>query len=224
MRHEFRLSAPPSRHGALADNGVSKERVAALFDGIVAITATLLILNVDVTKSGPTLTVQDLRAILPSLAHWAVSFVMVGVIWSEFHFVFAHSRRWDAGLLFVTFAQIAAISLIPFAADLVGDYRGSVLAALVFSAVMGTNGLLVSANIYILQRKTHLHVDETAVHLLGRRGSAQTLIYVLCIPLSLGAALLGDSTLSVLAWIACPLALVVLRQRLPSASPIARPN
>ncbi len=222
MRHDFRVGAPVSRRGALTESGVSKERVAALFDGIVAITATLLILNVDVTKTGSELTLQDLRAILPSLAHWAVSFVMVGVIWYDFHFVFAHSRRWDAGLLFVTFAQIAAISLIPFAADLVGDYQGSVLAALVFSTVMGANGLLVSANLYILQRKTHLHVDETASHLLGRRGSAQTLIYALCIPLSLCAAMLGDSTLSVLAWIACPLALVVLRQRLPPAKPVAQ--
>lgn len=222
MRHDFRVSAPVSRRGALAETGVSKERVAALFDGIVAITATLLILNIDVTTSGPELTLGDLRAILPSIAHWAVSFVMVGVIWSEFHFVFAHSQRWDGGLLFVTFAQIAAISLIPFAADLVGDYSGSVLAALAFSAVMGANGLLVSANIYILQRKTHLHVDEMAGHRLGRRGYAQTLIYALCIPLSLFAAMLGESTLSVLAWIACPLALAILRQRFPPAGPIAQ--
>jgi uncharacterized membrane protein len=221
MRHDF-ANAPAARRGVLAESAVSKERVAALFDGIVAITATLLILNIDVTTTGPELTFEDLRAILPEIAHWAVSFVMVGVIWSEFHFVFAHSQRWDGGLLFVTFAQIGAISLIPFAAELVGDHSGSVLAALVFSGVVGANGLLVSANIYILQRKTHLHADEMAGHRLGRRGYAQTLIYALCIPLSLFAAMLGDSTLSVLAWIACPLALAILRQRYRPADPIAR--
>jgi uncharacterized membrane protein len=222
MRHDFRVSAPAPRRAALGETAVSKERVAALFDGIFAITATLLILNIKVTTPGPELTFGDLRAILPAIAHWAVSFVMVGVIWSEFHFVFAHSQRWDGGLLFVTFAQIAAVSLIPFAADLVGDYRGSVPAALVFSAVMGVNGLLVSANISILQRKTHLHVDETSGLRLGRRRYAQALIYALCIPLSLFAAMLGDSTLSVLAWIACPLALAILRRALLQADPIAR--
>lgn len=222
MRHEFRDSAPVSPRGASTDAAVSKERVAALFDGIVAITATLLILNIDVSASGPELSLGDLRAILPSIVHWAVSFVMVGVIWSQFHFVFAHTQHWDAGLLVVTFAQIAAISLIPLAAQLVGDHGGSVLAALVFSATMGLNGLLVSANIYILQRKTHLHVDETAVRILGRLGYAQTLIYALCIPLSLLAAMLGDSSLSVLAWIACPVALACLRHRLSRAEPNAR--
>lgn len=221
MRHDFRDGTPVSRRGP-ADIGISKERVAALFDGIVAITATLLILNIEVAKAGPELTLADLRATLPSIGHWAVSFVMVGVIWSEFHFVFAHSRRWDGGLLFVTFGQIAAISLIPFAADLVGEYGGSVLAAVVFSAVMAANGLLVSANIYILQKKSHLHVDETASSRLERRGYAQTLIYVLCIPLSLFAAMLGDSTLSVIAWIVCPLALAAVRQRVSVADPIAR--
>jgi uncharacterized membrane protein len=222
MRDDFGASTPVSRCGTLAEAGVTKERVAALFDGIVAITATLLILNIDVTTSGPELTLGDLRAILPEIAHWAVSFVIVGVIWSEFHVVFAHSRRWDGGLLLVTFAQIAAISLIPFAAELVGEHRGSVLASLVFSGVMGANGLLVSTNIYILQRKTHLHVDETAGQRLGRRGYAQALIYTLCIPLSLFAATLGDSTLSVLAWTACPLALAVLRRRFAPAGPIAQ--
>jgi uncharacterized membrane protein len=222
VRQDFRAGPPASRRGTLAEIEVSKERVAALFDGIVAITATLLILNIDVTTSGPELTLGDLHAILPSIAHWAVSFVMVAVVWSEFHFVFAHSQRWDGGLLLVTFAQIAAISLIPFASDLVGEYSGSVLAALVFSAVMGANGLLVSANLYILQRKTHLHADETAGYRLGRRGYGQILIYALCIPLSLFAAMLGDSTLSVLAWIACPLALAFLRQRFPPAGPVAK--
>jgi uncharacterized membrane protein len=220
MRHDFRAKLPLSRSGTLASSGVSKERVAALFDGIVAITATLLILNLDVTASGHELSFGDLRAILPELAHWAVSFVMVGVIWVEFHFVFAHTKHWDSGLLLVTFAQIAAISLVPFAAELVGDHAGSTLATLVFSAVMGTNGLLVAANIYILRRKTHLHVDEATEHRLRRRGHAQALIYAACIPLALIAAMLGDSTVSVLAWIACPLALAIFGQRLPAADTI----
>ena len=221
MGQSFRVDAPVSRRDALTEAGVSKDRVAALFDGIVAITATLLILNIDVTTAGPELTLADLRAIAPEIAHWAVSFVMVVVIWTEFHFVFTHSRRWDGGLLVVTFAQIAAISLIPFAAELVGDHRGSFLAALVFSGVMGVNGLLISANIYALQRKAHLHVDEMAGHRLGRRRHAQTSIYGLCILLSLAAALLRDSTFSVLAWIVCPLAIAVLRQRFRPARPVA---
>ncbi len=195
------------------DLGIPKERVAGLFDGIVAITATLLVLNVGIPEAGDELTSTDLMGSIRSVLHWGISFVMVAVIWTEFHFVFAHSRRWDGGLLVVTFFQMALISMIPFAADLVGTYPGSILAATVFAIVMGGNGLLVSANIYILQRKAHLHTAEHSLRRLAKRWRAQAIIYPASAAVSLLAAMLHDPLLGVMAWALCPLALALQLRR-----------
>jgi len=187
--------------------GVAKERVAGLFDGIVAITATLLVLEIGTPDVDGPLTLPDLWASARSVMHWMVSFVMVAVIWTEFHFIFAHSRRWDGGLLILTFLQMALISLIPFAADLSGAYPSSLVATLVFAAIMGGNGLIVSANIYFLQQRPHLHSADRSPHRLHRRRRAQAVIYPLSTLISVVAAIVHDPMLGVLAWALCPLAL-----------------
>lgn len=186
---------------------IPKERVAGLFDGIVAITATLLILELKVPDPSGILTFEDLAETATSTLHWMVSFVMVAVIWTEFHVVFSHTKRWDGGLLVLTFLQMAVISLIPFASDLSGDFPDSFLATLVFAAVMGANGLMVSANIFFLQRKSHLHLHDTSHQHLHQRRRAQTLIYPASIVISVAAALLHDPLVGVLAWALCPVAL-----------------
>ena len=215
MRESRRHGTPPhggpmqAGAGELASSGVSKERVGGLFDGIVAITATLLILDIGVTAQTGELTLADLRASLVAILHWAVSFVMVAMIWTEFHFVFAHTRQWDGGLLVVTFAQMALISLVPFAAELVGDHPQNLIAALVFAAVMGANGLFVALNISILLRKAHLHMNDRSRDHLGRRMRAQLLVYSLMLSVSLATAALHDPLFGILAWALCPVALAV---------------
>ncbi|SLN52118.1 TMEM175 family protein [Roseisalinus antarcticus] len=205
-------------------SGIPKERVAGLFDGIVAITATLLTLEFAVPDSGGPLTADLLVTTGKSVIHWAISFIMVAVIWNEFHFVFAHSRRWDSGLLLVTFGQMALISLVPFAAELVGENPTSLIAALIFSGIMGANGLLVSANIYVLQRKDHLHAFECAHAALARRRRAQMLIYPACLVISVTAAILHDPIIGILVWALCPLALAGHVRHAARTSVTPQPN
>lgn len=204
------LASGAPQDGSAAETGVPKERIAALFDGIVAITATLLILGVAIPGDADTLTLEALRDSGRALLHWAVSFAMVAMIWTEFHVVFAHARHWDGRMLLGTFVQMAAISVIPFAAQVMGDYPQSGVGALLFAAVMGVNGLLVSFNVWLLQRRAHLHVAAHTAHHLRRRKHGQMLVFPLVIALSLASATFHDPALGVAAWLLCPLALAAL--------------
>lgn len=206
-------SSLPSASHATPEDGVSKERVAGLFDGIVAITATLLIIDLGVSAEGEDLRLADLAGALRDVVHWIVSFVMVAVIWKEFHLVFAHTRRWDGALLALTFAQMAAISLIPFAAGLVGNHPHSVLAAMVFAAVMGMNGLLVSANLALLRAKEHLHAGAHSRHHLRHRMRRQLAVFPAGIAISVAAAMMHDPLLGVVAWALCPMVIALHNQR-----------
>jgi uncharacterized membrane protein len=57
---------------------MNKTRLEAFSDGVFAIVITLLILNVHV-PDGRTLTVQSLRPLIPPLATFVFSFIVVGV-------------------------------------------------------------------------------------------------------------------------------------------------
>jgi uncharacterized membrane protein len=189
---------------------VPKERVTAIYDGIVAIAATLLVLEIGVTASGETLALSDITESLHLVLHWLVSFMMIAVLWAEFHFIFAHSRRWDGGLLALTFAHVAALSLVPFASGLVGEYPDSTTASLVFAVVMASNGLLLTANAILLRGKPHLHEAEDSHAHLSLRIRAQFAVYLSVAALSILGAYVHHPIWGILGWTLCPIALALI--------------
>jgi uncharacterized membrane protein len=189
---------------------VPKERVAAIYDGIVAIAATLLVLEIGVEASGDRLGLADIGASLHLILHWIVSFTMIAVLWAEFHFVFAHSRRWDGGLLAMTFAHVAALSLVPFASGLVGEYPDSTTASLVFATVMAVNGLLLTANAMLLRRKPHLHETPDSHAHLSRRIRAQFAVYAAVAAISMLGAYFHHPIWGIVGWMLCPVALALV--------------
>ena len=60
-------------------------RLEAFSDGVFAIAATLLILNVSVAEGRPL--AGELLRIWPSYVAYAVSFVTIGIIWINHHTV-----------------------------------------------------------------------------------------------------------------------------------------
>jgi uncharacterized membrane protein len=189
---------------------VPKERVAAIYDGIVAIAATLLVLEIGVKAAGEQLTLSDVADSMRLIAHWIVSFAMIAILWAEFHFVFAHSRRWDGGLLAMTFAHVAALSLVPFASGLVGEHPDSTAAALVFALVMTANGLLLTLNAALLRRKPHLHETGSSDAHLSLRIRAQLAVYTLVAAISILGAYLHHPLWGVVGWALCPVALALI--------------
>lgn len=189
---------------------VPKERVAAIYDGIVAIAATLLVLEIGVTAAGEQLTLHDIAASFRLILHWLVSFMMIAVLWAEFHFIFAHSRRWDGGLLAMTFAHVAVLSLVPFASGLVGEYPDSTAAALVFAVIMAANGLLLTANALLLRGKPHLHESHDSPVHLTIRIRAQLAVYLAVAGISMLGAYVHHPIWGVVGWALCPVLLALI--------------
>jgi uncharacterized membrane protein len=92
---------------------MNKTRLEAFSDGVFAIVITLLILNVHV-PDGRTLTLQAFRPLVPPLATFVLSFIIVGVYWVAhhhmLHFITQVNRRllWLNLLLLLWFFFAAA--------------------------------------------------------------------------------------------------------------------
>jgi uncharacterized membrane protein len=90
---------------------VPKNRVEAFSDGIFAFAATLLILNLAV--NGHPLG-QQLLGIWPSYAAYAVSFITIGIIWTNHHTVMHQLAHVDRFFLMVNVIFLMFIAFIPF--------------------------------------------------------------------------------------------------------------
>lgn len=97
-----------------------KSRLEAFADGVFAIAATLLILNVAVAENRPL--GQQLLAIWPSYAAYAVSFVTLGIIWMNHHLLMHQISHVDRPFLTLNVLFLLVIAFIPFPTRLLSLY------------------------------------------------------------------------------------------------------
>jgi uncharacterized membrane protein len=135
-------------------------RLETFSDGVFAIAATLLILEIKLAEHG-TLTHQLLH-LWPSYGAYAISFITIGIMWINHHTVFEQIDRINRTFLVINVVFLMVIAFIPFptrvlAAHLYHDARSAAFfygltmvlmaaayASLWFYAARG--GRLISAN------------------------------------------------------------------------------
>jgi uncharacterized membrane protein len=91
-------------------------RLEAFSDGVFAIAATLLILEISVDSP------DRLPHIWPSYLAYVTSFVTIGIIWINHHHTVSLLGRVDRTFLFVNNLLLLTIAFLPFPTKLVGDY------------------------------------------------------------------------------------------------------
>jgi uncharacterized membrane protein len=123
---------------------VGTTRLETFSDGVRAIAATLLIL--DVRADGKPLGHELVHA-WPSYAAYAISFLTIGIIWVNHHTVFDQIDRCDRTFLFVNILFLMLVAFIPFptrlaAENLRGD--GAEAAALAYGITLTSTAVMYS--------------------------------------------------------------------------------
>ena len=90
---------------------MTKERLEAFTDGVVAIIITIMVLDLKV-PTGSDLTA--LRAEVPMLLAYALSFVNVGIFWNNHHQMLHATERINGMVLWANLALLFWLSLVPF--------------------------------------------------------------------------------------------------------------
>jgi TMEM175 potassium channel family protein len=119
-------------------------RLEAFSDGVFAIAATLLVLELHVPDTDHGLA-QALLGQWPAYVAYLTSFITIGIIWVNHHALFQHVQHVDRTLLFVNLLLLLVVSIIPFPTALLGRYatadQDSHLAAAIYGGVMLLLGL-----------------------------------------------------------------------------------
>ena len=177
-------------------------RLETFADGVFAIAATLLILNVDAQVGD----VQDLGArvthIWPSYLAYAVSFVTIGIMWLNHHTVLEQIGRVDRRFLLANVGLLLCIAFVPFPTRLVAEHiraEGAREAALIYGFTMVATAIMFSVTWFYAslgRRLLHDDADDAIVSGISRSYLPGPWIY-------LGATLLAfaSATASVIAFL-----------------------
>src|SRR6188474_714179 len=97
---------------------MSKNRLEAFSDGVIAILITIMVLELKVPHE-PSL--HALRPLLPVLLSYVLSFVYLGIYWNNHHHMLHVTRRVTGGILWANLHLLFWLSLVPFVTAWMGE-------------------------------------------------------------------------------------------------------
>jgi uncharacterized membrane protein len=127
---------------------IGPSRLEAFSDGVFAIAATLLVLEIGVNSAQGRTLGHALQRIWPSYLAYVTSFVTIGIIWINHHHNMRAIDRIDRAFQFINLLLLLDVAFIPFPTRLVAQYLqrpGEKPAAIAYAAT-----LLVMAVLYTI--------------------------------------------------------------------------
>jgi TMEM175 potassium channel family protein len=153
-------------------------RLEAFSDGVLAIIITIMVLELRVPHDSD---LAALRPLLPVLLSYVLSFVYLGIYWSNHHHMLHVTRRVTGAILWANLHLLFWLSLVPFVTAWMGENHFASMPTALYGVV-----LLMAAIAYLILQRLILHAEGPHAVLavaLGRdiKGKISPLLYALAI-------------------------------------------
>jgi uncharacterized membrane protein len=112
---------------------MSKGRLEAFSDGVVAILITILVLELRVPRGGDW---GALRPLLPVFLTYVLSFVFLGIYWNNHHHMLHLADRINGGILWANLHLLFWLSLVPFVTGWMGENHFAAVPTAAYGAVL----------------------------------------------------------------------------------------
>ncbi len=160
---------------------MAKGRLEAFSDGVIAIIITIMVLEL---KAPPQSDLEALRPLIPVLLSYVLSFIFVGIYWSNHHHLLQAVRFVNGGILWANLHLLFWLSLTPFTTSWMGATSFATWPVALYGVVL----LLAAVAYSILSRILIAHhgKDSPLARAVGsdRKGKVSMLIYALAIPVA----------------------------------------
>jgi uncharacterized membrane protein len=97
---------------------MSKTRLEAFSDGVIAILITIMVLELRLPKDTNWSSLEELW---PVFASYAASFITLGIYWVNHHHLIHTIQNLSSGIMWANLHLLFWLSLIPFATDWMGE-------------------------------------------------------------------------------------------------------
>ena len=142
---------------------ISKHRLEALSDGIYAVALTLLALDLKLpalSHASNAALGAELEHLVPKALIWLLAFWVAALFWLAQSRALRQYQALDKPAMLIELAQLALITLLPFASSLMAEQGGLGVAALVYSVHLTLLSVLSWQRIAHLLRRPELRSTE----------------------------------------------------------------
>lgn len=179
-------------------NPMTKGRLEAFSDGVIAIIITIMVLEMKVPHGDR---VEDLRPLVPVFLSYILSFLYVGIYWNNHHHMLHACNSVTGGMLWANLHLLFWLSLFPFATGWMGENQFAPAPTALYGVV-----LLMAAIAYLLLQRVIIRAqgqDSVLKQAVGRdwKGKVSPLLYVAAILVSYGSPRTSDVLLVIAALI-----------------------
>ena len=177
---------------------MSKGRLEAFSDGVIAIIITIMVLEMKVPHSGR---VQDLRSVLPVFLSYVLSFVYVGIYWNNHHHMLHTCTTVTGAMLWANLHLLFWLSLFPFTTGWLGENHFTAAPTALYGVV-----LLMAAFAYLLLQQAIIRAqgpDSTLKKAIGSdwKGKLSPVLYIVAIVVAFRSTWFAQALLAIAALI-----------------------
>jgi uncharacterized membrane protein len=112
---------------------MTKGRLEAFSDGVIAIIITIMVLELKVPHENSW---EALRPLLPRFLSYLLSFVFLAIYWNNHHHLLQAAKQVSGKILWANMHLLFWLSLIPFATGWMGEHFGTNPVALYATVLM----------------------------------------------------------------------------------------
>jgi uncharacterized membrane protein len=167
---------------------MSKGRLEAFSDGVIAILITIMVLELKVPEGA---TLDTLEPLGPVLLSYVLSFVNLGIYWSNHHHLIQASKVVSGRVLWANLNLLFWLSLFPFGTAWMGENEFAPIP----TAVYGVPLLLAGVAYFFLVRALIAAPGQpsslAAAVGMDAKGKLSLAVYAVAIPIALVAPLLA---------------------------------
>jgi len=160
---------------------MSKVRLEAFSDGVIAILITIMVLELKVPSGSDW---AAIRPLVPVFLTYVLSFIYIGIYWNNHHHMLHTADRINGRILWANLHLLFWLSLVPFVTGWMGENHFAPLPTAVYGGVMLLAGVAYS----ILERELIIEQGPGSPlrAAVGNdlKAKLSTLMYVAAIPLA----------------------------------------
>jgi uncharacterized membrane protein len=155
----------------------SSDRLAAFSDGVIAVIITIMVLEL---KAPHDASWASLLRIWPTFLSYALSYLLVGVVWVNHHHLLRYPERPDLWVIWANLAFLFFVSLIPFFTSYMAENHLNSFTTALYAGVF----LLITISFMFLQRAITRRFREGIELKAGERAAnwLALALYLLAIP------------------------------------------
>jgi uncharacterized membrane protein len=161
---------------------VSKTRLEAFSDGVIAIIITIMVLELHAPHGAD---LAALRNILPSMLTYVLSFVFLGIYWNNHHHLLQATERINGTTLWANLHLLFWLSLIPFVTTWMGENHYEALPTAIYGAVLLMCAIAFTILLRTILAAQHGRNSRLAVAVGSDvKGKLSLVLYAAAIPLA----------------------------------------